>query len=148
MPVPTAYTEAELAAYMHSSLSTIAVEEGWSVAGGSYDEAVVETLLSYGVDTIADATGIQRLRIIARREAWRAMAQALAGNADVEVDGVSAKRSQRHQHALKMMQSADEELAAYDSGARPSVGGHNAVSGQITTTQVDSHWGIRGGLRR
>jgi hypothetical protein len=113
MPAPTSYTEAELAAFMHSVLRSVATQLGWS-APGSYTEVVNEVLLAYGVDDIASATNIQQLRLLARREVWRAVVEETAGDYDVRSkDGAEAKRAQINTNARAAYKLAADAYEGY-----------------------------------
>jgi basic membrane lipoprotein Med (substrate-binding protein (PBP1-ABC) superfamily) len=118
MSVPSAYTEAELQAFMLATLRDIASVLAWT--GPELAEAVTETLISYGVDDIADATDIQRLRAHARVQAWTAAADALAAQSDYEADGGNYKTSQMYAQALKQLAAAQSALAAIESAETAS----------------------------
>lgn len=118
MALPSAYTETELATYMHAILGPVAATLGWSVAAGSYDEAINETLGAYGVDDIADVAtraNIVKLRTLARREVWRAVVQATASHYDVNADGSSRHRSQIQAQALVALERAEIDALPYDA---------------------------------
>jgi hypothetical protein len=104
MPVPTSYTEETLIQFMHSTLAEMATVLGWTVDGGHYDEAVVETLLVYGVSQIAEASDIRKLRACARVQVWQAVSNATAGDYDYEAEDVSYSRSQVHAQASAMLE--------------------------------------------
>lgn len=115
MPVPTSYTEEQLATFMHGCLGDVATELGWSVDGGSYSEAVTEALLAYDVADIADATDMRKLRALARREAWRAAVASLAARYDFTADGASHHLSQIHAAAQAALAAAEADAARYDT---------------------------------
>lgn len=79
MTIPTAYTATALAEYQHQQLGPVADALQWTVADGNYDEAVIDALLLYGVDTLTDATDIKKLRALAAVAVWRAAKKAAAG---------------------------------------------------------------------
>lgn len=117
MPAPTAYTEQELADYMHGVLGNdeMARALNWSVDDGDYEDAVDETLLAYGVDDVATVTGrnnIRKLRAYARRELWRTVMQRTVGKHDTQaaVEGGGESHSQIHAHARKMFRMAEDEV--------------------------------------
>lgn len=112
MAIPTSYTEEELKAYMHSTLSATATSLNWNVADGYYNEPVIAAVLAYDVDDIEDATDMQKLRALARREAWRAVMAETSTDYDYAADGASLKRSQMHDHAEKMFRQAQSDLMA------------------------------------
>jgi len=118
MALPASYTETSLATYMHTLLGPVALTLGWSVAAGSYDEPVNEALGAYGVDDIADVTGranIVKLRVLARREVWRAVVQATASHYDVNADGSSRHRSQIQAQAREALALAEIDALPYDA---------------------------------
>lgn len=116
MSAPTTYTETTLADYLHLVLGATAGVLGWSVAGGNYAEPVNETLLAYfaGPGAVTNATDIRKLRALARREAWRAVVQATAGEHDFETGMSRFSRSQIHKQALASLAVAEAEAAPYD----------------------------------
>lgn len=113
MPVPTSYTETGLADYMKSVLAETAEAINWITTPGSYQEAVNETLIAYGVDDIAEATDIKKLRVIARREVWRAVADATVGNYRFGSDREIYHREQVHRQAVDRFAKASEAAARY-----------------------------------
>jgi len=115
MPVPTAYTEETLAIYMHEKLGNIAGVLGYSLDGGSYNEAIIDTLIAYGVTSIDNATNIKKLRALALVEAWKMAVADLSTRHDFSADGGSYNRSQMFENASKAMESAQVEALAYDT---------------------------------
>lgn len=116
MSAPNSYTEATLAAYMHSILGDTATALGWASGTASYGEAVNETLLAYGVGDISSVSGrdsISKLRALARVEAWRQVAAYTAGGYDFTADGASYQRSQMHQQAQDAMKAAEADAMRY-----------------------------------
>lgn len=119
MAIPSSYTETELQDYMLEITQSISSVIGLTV--DKFYQAVNETLLSYGVDDIADATDIRKLRTLARVEAWRFAADSTAAEYDISRDSgestVSDKRSQLHAQALKRLDAAraDAEQQGYIS---------------------------------
>lgn len=130
MPIPTVYTELQLAEYMHQVLGDdeVARDLGWSVVEGDYDEAVEETMLALGVDDLAGVTGlanIRLLRAVARRELWRLVMQRTAHKTDTNTEGGNEAHSQIHTHARAMFQIAaaavvEIEAVVYEVAARPT----------------------------
>lgn len=117
MAVPTAYTDETLKTYMHAELREVGTALGWTVAAGSYDEALNETLLACGVSSAASATDIRKVRALARREVWRAVVAATAGDYDFSKEGASHSRSQAHAQARAMVKQAELEAAQYDTSS-------------------------------
>jgi hypothetical protein len=74
MPVPTSYTEHELADFMAAELGKVATLLAYAVGAldaGSYQEAVNEAIIQYGAASIALCTDIPKVRALARVEAWK-----------------------------------------------------------------------------
>lgn len=115
MPAPAAYSEAELATYMHTVLGNTAAELGW-VAATSYTEAVYETLLAYGVATIALAANIRKLRALARVQAWRLVVQQTAAEHDYQPGSGTTgfRRGQIQAQAIAALAIAERDAAEYD----------------------------------
>lgn len=113
MAAPATYTEQTLAEYMHSALGAMAGTVGLTVEGGSYAEAVNDTLLTYGVSDIGDATDIAKLRLLARLHAWRLVVTYTAANYAFSADGGSYSRDQVHAHAVSMVSALETEAAPH-----------------------------------
>ena len=109
--LPSSYSETELADYMLAV--TQAVSSVLGLTSDSFDEAVNDTLIGYGVEDIAEATDISKLRCLARVFAWRTMVEATAAEHDYSTDtGQSPqyfKRNQIHQNAQEALVRAEKE---------------------------------------
>lgn len=116
MPIPTAYTEPELAQFALTQLGDLATALSWAVETPSVTEAVTDALLAYGVSAIVDATDVPKLRALGRVAIWRAVARATAGHHRFGADQMSFDRQQVHEHALKMVGEAEREAAALGVG--------------------------------
>src|SRR5688500_8085822 len=117
MPLPTSYSETDLDLFMHQTLGDVGRDLGFTV--GAYTEQVYDVLYRYGVDDIADADNMPRLRAYARVAAWQ-KAQAAASALYDYSDGMqSLKRSQIASHVKDMLAAAETEAAPYlaESGA-------------------------------
>lgn len=114
MPVPSVYTEEQLMAYMRTVLGATATVLGWTDLS-PYQEPLNETLLAYGVDSIANATDIQKLRALARVAVWRAVVDATAGNTDFRMGDQSITSSQIHAQATQNLRRATIQTKPYDS---------------------------------
>lgn len=122
MPIPAAYTEDQLALYMHRALGQVADVLGLNPVS-DYGDAVIDTLLAYGAQNISQATDMAKLRTLARREAWRLANDAAATRYDVNIDGAQMARSQLHTQIAAGLSRAETDALAYDTG----------YSGQQTT---------------
>jgi hypothetical protein len=121
MAAPTAYTEKELAAYMHAELGPAAAALGLEVGlsdAGDYAEAVNETILQYGVTAISQASDILKLRALARVQAWRTAAAQMAALFDFGAEGGSYQRSQMAASAEKNLARALIDALPYDENYR------------------------------
>ncbi len=112
MALPTSYTDLTLAAFMQDELKAVATALGWTAAA-SYDEAVNETVLVYGVTDIVLSTNILKLRALARVQAWHAAAAATAGDFNFQADGGRYDRSQMHEHCQRMLALTELEAEPY-----------------------------------
>lgn len=116
MAIPAAYTEETLSLFMHKTIQAVADVLNWSVAAGSYEEAVNNTLLSVGVDDIGEVQGraaLGALRAVARVEVWRAVLAASAADFDFDADGGRFSRSQIHEMAKTNLALAEADAASY-----------------------------------
>lgn len=112
MPIPIAYTETELAQYMMDLIGDTSFAINW-IDTDKYKEAVNETVLAYGVTTIDQATEMQKLRTIARREVWKAVAGTSAGNYRFGSDREAYFRNQIYEHAISEYTRAAQDAAKY-----------------------------------
>lgn len=97
MPLPAAYSESTLATYVHGQVSEMAAVLGWTVAAGSYAEAVNDALLAYGTTDIASITstaGLALLRALVIVAALRRIQRAVAADYDLTADNQTFRRSQ------------------------------------------------------
>lgn len=115
MPIPTAYTEHELALFMHNELGEMAgvirataPDENDEDELGSYGERVIDVLLAYGVSDIIVATDIPKLRALARREAWRFAVRQLSSKVSFSLDGQSISLSDLQEQARESLYLAEE----------------------------------------
>ena len=110
MAIPEAYTtDKQLALYAMRVLGPTAEALGWTVGNddaGDYEEIVTDTLLSLGLSDIAAATDITAVRAVARWQAWRWAADALAVKVNVATDGQSLSRSQLYEQAVRSRDAA------------------------------------------
>lgn len=115
MPLPTSYSESTLAAYMESGILRATGAVLGLVGASHYAEAVNDVAAALGT-TIADATDMPRLRILARREAWRLAMQQAGGDYKYSEDGASSDRNQIFDHCKAMFDQAVRDLTLLDSG--------------------------------
>jgi hypothetical protein len=120
--VPTSYTEATLKAFMHATIGAVADSLEWTTVGTKYDEAMIETLLAYGVTDIANATDIKKLRALARREVWRSVLAEVSSDIDFSADGARYSQQQLFTMAQQQFQMASADATPFDSS------GSNVVS--------------------
>jgi hypothetical protein len=124
VPVPTAFTEAALADYLHDVLGQTADALGLSPGGdtdgrGSLAPAVWQTVWAYGdgITAPGQADDLPRLLALARREAWRLAAGRAAGEFDFSSAGTSETRSQLRRHIADQLKAAEDDAAQYDAAA-------------------------------
>ena len=121
MPVPTAYTEKELAEFMHKRLGKVAkvLQLHLDPNGpGDYEEAVTDSLLAYGTDDIATISGaekIQRLRALALVAIWHHVITNWTTLYDFQADGSSYDRSQMFKNAQEALKLAETQALPYSS---------------------------------
>lgn len=120
MSVPAGYDDAQLAAFMLAVLGPTAAALGWT-APAHVSEPLIETLVAYGVDDIAAATDVPKLRALARWQAWEAAAEALVSRYDISTDGQSLSRSQLYQQARGQLRIAAQRAARYQTVTRTTI---------------------------
>jgi hypothetical protein len=111
MAIPSSYSEIQLSDYMLTVTAQISTVIG--LTSDSFDEAVNDTLVAYGVDGIASVTDINKLRTLARVEAWRTVVNATAGEHDHSSDSgetsVYFKRNQLHENAKAQLLASEAQ---------------------------------------
>jgi hypothetical protein len=118
MSAPTVYTEKTLADFMAAELGKVATLLGYAVGAadaGSYQEAVNEALLWYGVTNVSQATVILKIRAMARVEAWRKAANDLTTSYKFSSPDGSFERQDVYNHALINLDRALVLAAEYDT---------------------------------
>lgn len=116
MTLPTAYTEATFATYLHAVAGDVASVLGYTIAGGDYAEIINEALFMYGVDDIANVSGLEnlrKLRVFGRMALWRQALNDASTRFDFAADGGDYKRSQLHEMLLKALDAAEYDALAY-----------------------------------
>jgi hypothetical protein len=103
-----------------------------------YDSITDETLLQYGVLTIAEATDVMKLRAIGRIEAWRAVAQETASDTYFLAENASYSRNQVHEFALSQLEIAQSEYTVNFS-VKPEVQPF-IINNRSTSTKVKVVW--------
>lgn len=145
MAIPAGYTEETLAQYMYSlitnddAVNEFATALRWSVANGSYQDAVDEAIAAYGVDDITAISGrenIRRLRAVARVELWRSVVQRTVPSYQVSDGTTTTSRNQLYEHAKEMYDMAlNEAITLYGVksylNARPIPGGEIGVQTSV-----------------
>jgi hypothetical protein len=114
MSVPTVYSSAALQVYMLGQTGNLGTVLG--LTSGDFAEAVTDTLLSYGEDTLADATDIAKLRALAKVAAWRVAVEKSTGYMKFTADGASFEAQTLHNQALASLALAESLAATYDGG--------------------------------
>lgn len=109
MALPTSYTEVQLSDYMCSLVTGIGPSDTWT----DYTETINDVLLMYGVDDIANATDIQKLRAIAAYAIWQRLDRVMTGWYDFSADGGSYKRSQMRDAVKTQLDEARADAAQY-----------------------------------
>lgn len=117
MTLPTAYTESELISFMKKTIGTAAEALGWVTsagvaADGAFDEAVNDTLLTLGVEDVADYDGVAAIRAVARYHVWSHVVDAAAGLIAHSVDQQSFKLSDVQKQATIALARAEAAVLA------------------------------------
>jgi hypothetical protein len=112
MPVPTSYTEDTLKTFMITALSKAATAIGLTVS--DMGEAVIQTLVEYGVTDITDATNIAKLRALAKINAWRTALASVSADYNFADAGARYDRSQVSMMIREYLKGALLEALPYD----------------------------------
>ena len=118
MTLPTSYTESSLEAFMASTIGTAAEAIGWVtesgvVVPGKFDEAINDTLLTLGVEDVADSeSSIAAIRAVARYHVWSRVVEAAAGLIRHSVDQQSFNLPDVQKQALVALARAEAAVLA------------------------------------
>lgn len=96
----------------------------------SFGEQVIDTLIDYGVASLALATDIAKLRAIARLNAWSKAKNAAAKFIDNRLDNDDRKQSQLFGHISANYQQAQAAASIYLTSANSSSA---VASGNVAT---------------
>lgn len=116
MAIPTAYTEAEFKAYLHTVMGAVATSLGWTVAGGSFDEILNDALGMYGTNDISAVSGVNaavKLRELGKLAAWRQVVTETATDYNFSADGGQYSRAQVNEMARAKVLDLEYSTAAY-----------------------------------
>ena len=105
MPVPTSYTEETLSQFMFDILGATGVALSLDPEV-NFAEAVIQTLVDYGISEIDAATDIFKIRAIARVHAWEVALATVASDYNFADGGARFDRGQMHDHIIKMRDAA------------------------------------------
>lgn len=118
MPVPTSYTEVTLKEYMIATLGAVATSLSWTTISQQVEEALIDALIAYGVDDIADVTDIKKIRALAKLSVWQAVSREVSGDFSFSADGASYNREQVHAQAQLEIARAETDAMPYLSNYR------------------------------
>lgn len=126
MSVPSSYSDATIADFMLATLGDVGTVLGMTDA--SFEEPIIDTLLAYGEDDIADATDISKLRALARVQAWRTALRNAAARYDFADGTENLKRSQIFAHIQAALASAESDASVFASEDSSYVVGRATVT--------------------
>lgn len=109
--VPSSYTEATLAQFMIDSLSDVAPVIG-KTSTNEFSEQVNDALILYGVDDIADATDIPKIRACAKVAVWRKALVDLMTRYSFQTDQQRFDRIEMAKLAKVVLANAEQEATA------------------------------------
>lgn len=115
--IPSSYTPLSLSEFMSTKLSDVAETLGFSVVRNSYEEALIDTLLAYGADSVEEVTGrenIVKLRRLAEREAWRMASAAASARYNFSSDIGNFSRNQLFQMIQINLDRAERQASKHD----------------------------------
>lgn len=126
MPARTAITEQELKEYAHAELGGLAVQLGFTVAGGSYDPLVQDALGINGKEDVSEVSGVAQVMLLLacmRLAMWRRVTALTNGQFNLSDGGSNLSLAQINEHARASMAEAKVEVdvwaaeVAYQEGA-------------------------------
>lgn len=121
MPLPGSYSEESLALYMRDDVLMATGAVLGLTLTSQYMGAVAEVESAMG-SAAPWSTDLRRVRILARREAWRLAMQQSGGDYSYTEDGVATQRQQIFEHARLMFEQAEGEAAALGPIETPDTG--------------------------
>lgn len=113
MSVPTSYTEATFGTYLEAVLGAEVMSALGISAITTGDEIIYETLFDYGVDDIANATDIKKLRALGKVNLWATMTGKASARYKFSADGGSYDRQQLYEHCKANYASALRDALEY-----------------------------------
>lgn len=128
MAIPTSYNDFTLSQFMLNELAEVNEYFNWTPA--SFGEQVIDTLIDYGVSTLADATDIPKLRAIARLQVWSKAKRAAAKFIDNRLVDDDRSQSQLFDHIDANYQQAQAAASIYLTSADSSSA---VASGNVAT---------------
>jgi hypothetical protein len=137
MAIPSSYTDLTLAQYMIDTLEGVAASFDWNTS--SFNEQINDVLIAYPASSVATATNIPKLRVLAAYYAWRKAL--IAGSTkwfdDNRTNGAggtdSRKLDQAWQHVQVAYRQAEAAASVYlqSSGAAGHASGNVAAIGRL-----------------
>lgn len=112
--VPESITDEELGQWMLRTVGArIARVLGWETLA-SVTDIIIDALVAYGVDTVAQVDDVPRLKALARVELWRAVVEQTSGETYLAMpDGIRAYGHQINQQAVRALAVAERAAAIY-----------------------------------
>lgn len=122
MSIPSSYSYSDFKDYLtYEVLQETAKSLNWidDYDGSGFDSTSIyraitdEALIILGYSDISEVTGlwnVKRLRMMARIEAWRAVAAATFGDVHLESEGTQYNRQQIFNNAIEQLQFAEQDF--------------------------------------
>lgn len=133
--VPAISSATDLATMMHGRLGRVALALAL-VNPTSYEQAIIDTLIAYGVSDLSEVTDANRLRALATVEAWRLAVVATAPRVNESTDGRRLDRAAFHDHCLRMYEDAMTTASQYPGDGSGSVLGS---AGRVAVRYCDRY---------
>ncbi len=128
MAIPTSYNDFTLQQFMLNELAEVNEYFNWTPA--AFVEQVTDTLIDYGVASLALATDIAKLRALARMNAWSKAKRAAAKFIDNRLVDDTRSQSQLFDHINANYQQASATASIYLTS---SDSGSAVASGNVAT---------------
>lgn len=111
MDIPARYTDEELKAFMLGEVGNLATV--LELEADDFSEAVIDTLLAYGVETLDKADDVAKLRALARVFAWKVAVDKSAGWYNFRSGQDQFERKTVHEQARNRLADAQAKAAVY-----------------------------------
>lgn len=109
---PSRYTDQEFIQFLRTDIGPMEEELGWTEDSPQYTEAINDTLLALGKDSLSQlvASDIPAVRAVGRLSIWRSVVRNLSNRPTIEAEGVVLNSRQLYEMAERTVASLAYEV--------------------------------------